>query len=57
MKNDIYEFVYLDKIGNELKKENRKCSSKKNAINISKALLDNSMINDLHRIKTRKLPI
>lgn len=57
MKNVIYEFIYLDKQGNELKKELRKCSSKKSAINVSKALLDNSMNNDLHKIKTRKLPL
>lgn len=55
MKNVIYEFIYLDKQGNELKKELRKCSSKKSAINVSKALLDNSMDNDLHKIKTRKI--
>lgn len=57
MKYDVYEFIYLDKKGNELKKELRKCSSKKNAINVSKALLDNSMMNDLKRVKTRKFPI
>jgi len=57
MKNDIYEFIYLDKKGNKLKKENRKCSSKKHAIYISKLIFDYSRINDLHKIKTRKLPI
>lgn len=57
MKNQsIYEFIYLDKQENELKIELRKCSSKKSAINVSKSLLANSMCNDLHRIKTRKLP-
>lgn len=56
MKPNIYEFIYLDKKGNQLKKELRKCSSKKSAINISKALFDISMINDLHKIKTKKLP-
>lgn len=54
MKLNIYEFIYLDKNGNELKKDLRKCSSKKNAINLSKALFDNTRINDLHKIKTRK---
>lgn len=57
MKFDVYEFIYFDKKGNELKREMRKCSSKKSAINVSKALFANSMINDLHKIKTRKLPI
>ena len=57
MKYDVYEFIYLDKKGNILHKEIRKCSSKKNAINISKALLDNSIMNGLKRIKTRKFPI
>lgn len=57
MKNDIYEFIYLDKRGNELTKRILYCYSKKEAINISKALLANSKINDLHEIKTRKLPI
>lgn len=57
MKKDIYEFTYLDKRGNKLKKENRKCSSKKHAIYISKLIFDYSRIKDLHKIKTRKLPI
>lgn len=57
MKNDIYEFVYLDKKGNELKKEFRKCWSKKDAINTSKAFLEITLDNDVHKIKTRKLPI
>ena len=57
MKNDIYEFIYLDKKGNVIKKEHRKCWSKKQAINMSKAFLDITLDNDVHRIKTRKLPI
>lgn len=57
MKNDIYEFIYLDKKGNELTRRQLYCYSKKEAINLSKAILANSMINDLHEIKTRKLPI
>ena len=57
MKNEIYEFVYLDKKGNELKKEQRRCSSKKRAIYLSKMLLGESKLNDLYIIKIRKLPI
>lgn len=55
MKDEIYEFIYLDKKGNELKKELRYCISKKHAIDISKLIVDNSSINDLHEIKTRKI--
>lgn len=57
MKDEIYEFIYLDKKGNELKKELRYCISKKHAIDISKLIVNNSSINDLHEIKTRKLPL
>ena len=57
MKRYVYEFIYLDRKGNELKKEMRVCSSKKSAINVSKSIFANSLMNDLHRIKTRKTPI
>lgn len=57
MKKEIYEFIYLDKKGNELKKEYRECWSKKDAIITSKAFLEVTLCNDVHKIKTRKLPI
>lgn len=55
MNDEIYEFIYLDKQGNQLKKELRYCISKRHAIDISKLIIDNSMSNDLHKIKTRKI--
>lgn len=53
MNDEIYEFIYLDKQGNKLKKELRYCISKSHAIEISKLIID--MSNDLHEIKTIKI--
>ena len=57
MKNVIYEFIYLDKKGNVLKKELRKCSSNKRAKYLSKMLVCNTKLNDLDKIEIRLLPI
>lgn len=57
MKKEIYEFIYLDKKGNVLKKEYRECYSKKDAIITSRAFLEVILDNDVHKIKTKKKPI
>lgn len=57
MKSLIYEFIWLDKQGNVLKKELRKCSSKKRAKYLSKMLVINTRLNDLDKIKITLLPL
>jgi hypothetical protein len=52
MKN--FDFIYLDKDGNELQKEVYSCQNKRQAMKIASAFLANSMLNDLKTIKTRK---
>ena len=46
-----YTFVYVDKAGNELKREKFECSSKKEALFIARNKAAVSMINDLFKIK------
>jgi hypothetical protein len=50
-----YTFTYMDKLGNELKKSVLPCFSKKESLKIASKLLSESMINDLFKIKTKKI--
>ena len=51
----LFKFIYLDKNGNVLEEFERTCFSKKHAIDISKTILEVTLDNDLHKIKTRKI--
>jgi hypothetical protein len=48
-----FRFTFEDKKGNELDVKFIECLSKKEAIEIARNLQANSMLNDLHTIKTR----
>lgn len=48
-----FRFTFEDKKGNELDVKFIECLNKKEAIEIARNLQANSMLNDLHTIKTR----
>ena len=56
MKDVIYEIIFTDNKGNELKKVLWKCTSEEEDIKLSKAVEFYSMIHDMVKIKASKLP-
>ena len=55
MKEKNYEFIYLDKLDNELQREVRECRDKKEAFKIAKLIFWQSNMNDLFKIKVKKV--
>lgn len=55
MKQNPFKFTYLDKGGNELMSKIIDCFNKKEAIQLAHKLQAESSLNDLHKIKTKKL--
>lgn len=55
LKEKPFTFTYLDRKGNELTSKTIDCYNKKEAINIAHKLQAESNLNDLHKIKTKKL--
>ena len=51
----LFKFIYLDKQGNILEEFERPCNSKKHSLELANLILQTSLMNDLHEIKTRKI--
>ena len=52
---EVFKFIYLDKKGNVLEEFERPCKSKKHSLELANEILQTSLMNDLHKIKTRKI--
>lgn len=50
-----YLFIFEDKNGNELKRRVIQVKDKKESLEIAERLKGHSALNDLHRIKTKKV--
>ena len=51
----VFKFIYLDKQENVLDEFERPCKNKKHSLELAKEIINTSLMNDLYRIKTRKI--
>lgn len=51
----VFKFIYLDKQGNVLEEFERPCKNKKHSLELANEILQTSLMNDLHKIKTRQI--